>query len=72
MTVFKYQKQVIIDMTVFHGGPRCHIDTCFWHPNKNVVFGMQNQVIFQYDAFEGGSWCQTTILIGRQNVKNLK
>jgi hypothetical protein len=68
MAVFEYQKQVIFNMTV---SPRCHLDTCIWYPNKNVVFGIpkaffgiqtktlileyQKQVIFQYDAIEGGS-----------------
>jgi hypothetical protein len=38
-------------MTVFDGEPRCHIDTCFWYPNKNVDFGILNAGHFQYDAF---------------------
>ena len=28
-TVFEYQNQVMFNMTVFDGGPRCQIDTCF-------------------------------------------
>ena len=36
--VFRYQKQVMFNTTVFDGGPRCHIDTCFWYPNKTVFF----------------------------------
>jgi hypothetical protein len=38
-------------MAVFDGTPRSHIDTCFWYPHKNVVFGI----------LEGGGRCQTTI-----------
>jgi hypothetical protein len=22
----------------FYGGPRCHIDTCYWYPKEDVVF----------------------------------
>jgi hypothetical protein len=40
MVVFEYQNQVIVNMTVFDGGPQCHIGTCFWDPNKNGVFGI--------------------------------
>ena len=28
-TVFEYKNQVMFNMTVFDGGPRCQIDTCF-------------------------------------------
>jgi hypothetical protein len=38
--VFEYKNQVMFNMTVFDGGPRCHIDTCFWYPNEDVVFGI--------------------------------
>ena len=38
--VFEYQNQVILNMTVFDGEPRCHIDTCFLYPNEDVVFGI--------------------------------
>jgi hypothetical protein len=39
-TVFEYKNQVMFNMTVFDGGPRCHIDTCFLYPNEDVVFGI--------------------------------
>jgi hypothetical protein len=52
MAVFEYQNQAIFNMTVFFDGePRCHIDTCFWYPNKNVVFGILKASHFQYDYF---------------------
>ena len=38
-TVLNIKIKSSFNMTVFDGGPRCHVDTCFWHPNKNVVFG---------------------------------
>jgi hypothetical protein len=28
-TVFEYKNQVTFNMTIFDGGPRCQIDTCF-------------------------------------------
>jgi hypothetical protein len=28
-TVFEYKNQVMFNMTVFDGGPRCQIGTCF-------------------------------------------
>jgi hypothetical protein len=37
-------------MTVFDGGPRYHIDTCYLYPNDNVVFGIQKASQFQYVA----------------------
>jgi hypothetical protein len=39
-TVFEYKNQVMFNMTVCDGGPRCQMDTCFWYTNKNVVFGI--------------------------------
>jgi hypothetical protein len=40
MAVFEYQNQVMFNMTIFDGDPRCHIDTCYLYPNENVVFGI--------------------------------
>jgi hypothetical protein len=51
MAVLKYQNQGIFNMTTFDGEPRCRIDTCFWYPNKNVVFGILKASHFQYGAF---------------------
>ena len=39
--------------------PNCHIETCFWYPNKNVVFGILKASHLPYDRFfDGGSRCQ--------------
>ena len=51
MAVFEYQNQVIVNMTISDGEPRCHIDTCFWYPNNSVVFGILKASHFQYDYF---------------------
>ena len=48
MAIFEYQNQVIFNMTVSDGEPRCQIDTCFWCPNKNVFFGILKASHFQY------------------------
>ena len=63
IVIFEYQNQVIFNMTVFNGGPRCHIDTYFWYPNKTVVFGILKASHFQYDALlrERVGRCQTSI-----------
>jgi hypothetical protein len=60
----------MINMTVFDGEPRCHIDTCFWYPTKNVVFGILKASHFQYDAFlreragvKTKSHCPTQLLL---------
>jgi hypothetical protein len=42
-------------MTVFDGGPRCHIDTCYLYPSENVVFGILKAGHF----FNMRSRCQT-------------
>jgi hypothetical protein len=49
-TIFEYQNQVIFNMTVFDGGPHCHIGTFFWYPNKTVVFGILKSKLFFNDA----------------------
>ena len=45
-TVFEYKNQVMFNMTVFDGEPRCQIDTFFVYKQKRSFF-------------EGGSRCQT-------------
>jgi hypothetical protein len=47
-------------MTVFDRGRRCYVDTCFWYPNKNVVFGiLKASHFFIMTLFQGGPRCQT-------------
>ena len=41
-------------MNDFDGEPRCHIGTCYLHPNETVVFGILKASHFQYDAFFEG------------------
>jgi hypothetical protein len=44
----------------FHGGPRCHIDTCYLYPNEDVFFGiLKSKSFFNMTLFEEGSRCQT-------------
>jgi hypothetical protein len=60
MAVFEYQNQNIFNMTIFVGELRCHIDTCFWHPNKNVVIEDVLILIFKNSQVikSQGYYCQ--------------